>query len=494
MIKKFFISVIGLFAIGCSSSMQRVVLMDNACSIKMPTDMTKRQDVKGWVYVNPSKTFYVDISRNISDGFQNLSAYAEYWQKTYSTFAFTKKNAVQINGLSAEYYYFNDDDARGSFVFIDAETHYYRICVAYSEANSDVKQKELVDKIIYSFKIEKENSTKSNEIMQEQESSNLYDFTYRDIPYLANEVYTSKLSIAALGDKEWIMEAANNASFSWDSFDVQNILISSVCMILYTFPEPQKSPDAKFAMLTIDIEKKDFISYYTLEKMDNNGWLLGGIDIIGQMQNDKLNHLNFGQVQYAPTLENFMYDVFTRLSTNKKLSFLAHAKRCPIGHFYHKSKKECPHCIADRKVKEQASIYRNALLDAYSSAYTKEEIQKIADLDGLVGQYGYIFSKASKFLLNGADEYKYNDYFHYPLVEWNQEKLKNGCEQWVKAKGVTEQQCLKNLTKNEIRDLFELFHYTLINTEPTLKDGVSKVTFQHKMSENKCFIFCQFKP
>jgi len=187
--------------------------------------------------------------------------------------------------------------------------------------------------------------------------------------------------------------------------------------------------------------------------------------------------------------ENCWVNLINEISKEKE----SEIKKCPEGHFYQQDKTECPHCIANSQIEQQIDTYINALLEAYSSAYKKKELQKITNLDSLVGQYGYIFHKASKFLLVGTDEYGYNDYFHYPLVEWNQEKLKNGCEQFAQAKGVTEQQCLENLTQEEIRDLFELFHYTLIKVESSQKEGVSKIIFRHKVEEKECFVFCQLK-
>ena len=318
-------------------------------------------------------------------------------------------------------------------------------------------------------------------------------YTYKAIPYWANEVYTNKLGDGALGNKEWIMESAGKVAFSWDGFEAQNILASSYfCIILYIFPEPQKTPDAKFGILTISLDKKDYSSYYTLEKSENGIWFLGGIDIVKRTQDGELNHFNYGQVEYEPTLENFIHDVFIRLSVNRELSFLVYSQRCPNGHFYHKNKNECPHCIAYLQVKPQADNYRNALLDAHSTPYNMEELQKIIDT-GMIDEYRYIYFKALRFLLTDEDEYRYNDYFRYPLSEWDKAKLKIGCEQWIQTKGITEQQYLEDLTQTEIRNLFELFHYNMLKVEPTTKKTVSKITFQHKFREEKCYVFCQLK-
>ena len=182
----------------------------------------------------------------------------------------------------------------------------------------------------------------NNAIPNQGKTLNLYQFTYRIIPYLAHEVFMGNLSYDALNDKNWMMhtvEKTYNVSFNWDDFEVDNIQKiffsgkSYILMILYTFPEPSEPALAKFALLTIDIEDKKVGTYYTLEKTCDNNWMLGGVEIIAQMQNDDdisdnlYIHLNFGQVRYEPTPENFMRDVFIRLSDdNRILYFLKYIK------------------------------------------------------------------------------------------------------------------------------------------------------------------------
>lgn len=183
----------------------------------------------------------------------------------------------------------------------------------------------------------------NNAIPNQGKTLNLYQFTYHIIPYLANEVFTGNLSYDALNDKDWIIhtvEQTYNVSFNWADFEVNNIQKiffegkSSILMILYTFPEPSEISLAKFALLTIDIEDKDFGTYYTLEKTDNdNIWMMCGVEITAQAQdNDDLSdtlytHLNFGPVRYEATAENFMRDVFMRMSDdNRKLGFLKYIK------------------------------------------------------------------------------------------------------------------------------------------------------------------------
>ena len=227
----------------------------------------------------------------------------------------------------------------------------------------------------------------------------------------------------------------------------------------------------------------DEVSSTLLEKFDFDS----GKNIKGHKQIEK------------PSIEATI-ELFKTLKKEWKVE----TKKCIEGHIYHTNNKECPHCIANRKVSQNADVYGDVLLEIFPPAKYK----RTTDLADLIFQYGYIFYKASTFLLTGANEYRYNDFFHYPLVEWDEAKLKNGCEQWVNAKGITEQQCLENLTKNEIRDLFELFHYSVIREEPVKKrvskirqlfffknqgEEVSKITIQHMVSEKKCYIFCKIE-
>lgn len=161
-------------------------------------------------------------------------------------------------------------------------------------------------------------------------TSNLYFLTYHVIPNLAHEVYSGKLNPSILSEKElildradydWCMQKDDDYLFCGDGFDVQKIQHPPVYTILYTFDEPNEAPLAKFAILAIDIEKKDFIRYYTLEKTSDAEWIFGCTDISGELTGDEFSHFTDGIVQYEPTSENFIHDVFKRLGAeNSTLS------------------------------------------------------------------------------------------------------------------------------------------------------------------------------
>jgi len=168
--------------------------------------------------------------------------------------------------------------------------------------------------------------------MKNTQTSNLYFLTYHVIPNLAYEVYSGKLNPTILSEKEWIlyradydwlMQRDDDYLFCGDGFDVQEIRQPPVYMILYTFPEPKEAPLAKFAILAIDIEKKDFIRYYTLEKTSDTEWVFGYTDISGELTGDEFSHFTDGIVEYEPTSENFIHDVFKRLGAESKFSRIA---------------------------------------------------------------------------------------------------------------------------------------------------------------------------
>jgi len=209
----------------------------------------------------------------------------------------------------------------------------------------------IIGKLRKKMNVEQAYQINNNAIPNQGKTLNLYQFAYRIIPYLANEVFTGNLSYDLLSDKDRIrriVEETYDVSFNWADFAVDNIQKTflkgkpDVLMILYTFPEPSEPALAKFASLTMDIENKFFGQYYTLEKTDNdNVWMVGGVEFVPQTQSDNdlsdtlYAHLNYGPVRYEPTPANFMHDVFTRLSADdSQFSFLDRYKDDLFGYAY----------------------------------------------------------------------------------------------------------------------------------------------------------------
>jgi hypothetical protein len=110
--------------------------------------------------------------------------------------------------------------------------------------------------------------------------------------------------------------------FPWDEFKItQETLESGRSLIIYEFPAPRRSPQAKFGAVLMDSENKP-IDYITLERSydhkDNDielntpelnaniFWVLGLAEWKGSPQ---YAHLNYGQMEGEPSLENFIQAV-----------------------------------------------------------------------------------------------------------------------------------------------------------------------------------------
>ena len=114
----------------------------------------------------------------------------------------------------------------------------------------------------------------------------------------------------------------------------------------------------------------------------------------------------------------------------------------------------------------------------------REKLQEL-DLCNLeaVSTWTYISFKAARFLVVGAELYRKQDHFHYPLTGWNTEKLINGCEQIIyNCAGLPSfKTCFINLTEQEIINLFELFHFSKIEGTQHKIRNIAKMQFCHKI-------------
>lgn len=138
-----------------------------------------------------------------------------------------------------------------------------------------------------------------------------YDLAYDFIPTLIEQFNIGVLPKEGLFDKEYLETYSTDEpeDFNWDDFQVEFRVLSDIhSVVLYTFPEPQTIPDAKFGLLFFDSEKKD-TQYYTLEKTypkkdGSEKWMIGSIPTT------KDAHLNLGPFSEEPTLENFLTCIY----------------------------------------------------------------------------------------------------------------------------------------------------------------------------------------
>ena len=130
-----------------------------------------------------------------------------------------------------------------------------------------------------------------------------------------------------------------------------------------------------------------------------------------------------------------------------------------------------------------------------SYTYLHEQMEKLPDDLKQIAEknrYAYIFSKAASFLSKGAEQFRQDDYFNYPLKSWNEEKLISGCNQIVYyTRGLSPDYCLENMTESEFKNLFELFHFETSKIETVSSDNIVKGYFMHKMDKDQIVMYCR---
>jgi tetratricopeptide (TPR) repeat protein len=128
-----------------------------------------------------------------------------------------------------------------------------------------------------------------------------------------------------------------------------------------------------------------------------------------------------------------------------------------------------------------------------SYAFFQEQMNKLPEeLQIVVGEnkYAYIFSKAASLITKGAGKYREDDYFHYPLKEWNEEKIISGCRQIVyECRGLSPEYCFNYLSEDEFKNLLQLFHFDTVSIEK-VNEKIIKGSFVHKMDKNTCTMYC----
>ena len=131
----------------------------------------------------------------------------------------------------------------------------------------------------------------------------------------------------------------------------------------------------------------------------------------------------------------------------------------------------------------------------YLTAQKKKLPQEIQDI--IPSKYIYIRSKAALFLSSNIDEYRENDYFKYPLKEWDIEQLISGSEQIVHFfKGVSEKYYLSLNSLEDAKNLLLTFHYSMTKNKTfksTDRESITEAIFKHKMDDSQITLYFKFK-
>ena len=105
----------------------------------------------------------------------------------------------------------------------------------------------------------------------------------------------------------------------------------------------------------------------------------------------------------------------------------------------------------------------------------------------------YCSFKAARYLAVGSDIYLKQDFFNYPLQEWDSDKLIMGCKQIIyNCAGISLiDTYFEGLSEFEIRNLFELFHFSKIDDIEYIDNEFIKINFCHKMDSRKHTVYCK---
>ena len=85
--------------------------------------------------------------------------------------------------------------------------------------------------------------------------------------------------------------------------------------------------------------------------------------------------------------------------------------------------------------------------------------------------FGYIHSKAWKFLKRGAEIYQKNDPCGMPGPDFNIDEIKKGCEQIIQCRGYEIENPLQ-LSISGMNDLMATFHFRMVSQKGQDKENI----------------------
>ncbi|MGP1994089.1 hypothetical protein D9V96_019560 [Zobellia laminariae] len=155
--------------------------------------------------------------------------------------------------------------------------------------------------------------------------------------------------------------------------------------------------------------------------------------------------------------------------------------------------------IEDKLSNEQLNIYSygsnlNKSDKVYSYAYYVEQENKLPKSlkEKIPNKYVYLWSKASIYLSAGSEKFRIDDYFNYPLKEWDISQIDAGVLQIVQyLRGIAPERYIeiKNLSCAE--HLLLTFHFEKQEIKE-LGDNISEITFRHKMDKDEIVMYFRF--
>ena len=99
------------------------------------------------------------------------------------------------------------------------------------------------------------------------------------------------------------------------------------------------------------------------------------------------------------------------------------------------------------------------LIYSYEFFYEQQNKLPLNVRERIPNKYAYIWSKAAMLRAKGAANFRKDDFFHYPLEEWNSEQIESGTTQIVQyLKGVTSEHYIVLNTLEDVKNLLMTYH------------------------------------
>jgi hypothetical protein len=178
-------------------------------------------------------------------------------------------------------------------------------------------------------------------------------------------------------------------------------------------------------------------------------------------------------------------------SYSYNLNDLVDSFNCPNGHVYLLNK--CPYCESFLKnAFKEIDLIENQWTRFFLKVYSRYNTEERTNLIELFrsNNYSYIVRESIAFL-NNLDSLYAKAHFDYPMPQWDNKQIKIVWEQLIyEARGLTVDRSLENINPEDIRNMFEWFHFSYTGYEETRIKNVYKLNFEHKIQIQISCIYC----
>jgi tetratricopeptide (TPR) repeat protein len=130
---------------------------------------------------------------------------------------------------------------------------------------------------------------------------------------------------------------------------------------------------------------------------------------------------------------------------------------------------------------------------SYEFFYEQQNKLPLNVRERIPNKYAYIWSKAAMLRAKGAANFRKDDFFHYPLEEWNSEQIESGTTQIVQyLKGVTSEHYIALNTLEDVKNLLMTFHFSLLKHTTFVNSNgeiLIRGEFKHIVDDGEIILF-----